>query len=67
MRLTKIIATITEFYDEKKIIDIYEAGVNVVRINFTHSSPQAAAPIIKCINKLNAEKKTALSVLLDTK
>ena len=65
--LTKIIATITESYDEQKLIDIYQAWVNVVRINFTHSSPVLAKPIIEKIHKLNATQEINLSVLLDTK
>lgn len=65
--LTKIIATITEHYDEKKLIEINHAWVNVVRINFTHNSPTLADPLIKRIHKLNEEKLTNLSILLDTK
>lgn len=65
--LTKIIATITEHYDEKKLIDINHAWVHVVRINFTHNSPALADPLIKRIHKLNKEKLTNLSILLDTK
>lgn len=65
--LTKIIATITENYDEEKLIDINRAGVNVVRINFTHNSPALAEPLIKKIHELNESKKTNLSILLDTK
>ncbi|EKD25597.1 MAG: hypothetical protein ACD_80C00012G0013 [uncultured bacterium (gcode 4)] len=65
--LTKIIATITEHYDEQKLIDIYQAWVNVVRINFTHSTPAAAKPIIEKVHKLNGTKEINLSILLDTK
>ena len=65
--LTKIIATITEHYDEQQLIDTYEAWVNVVRINFTHSMPATARPLIEKIHTLNAAKKTNLSILLDTK
>ncbi len=65
--LTKIIATITEHYDEQQLIDIYQAWTNVVRINFTHATPATAKPLIEKIHRLNANKKTNLSILLDTK
>ncbi len=65
--LTKIIATITEHYDEKKLMDIHKAGVNVVRINFTHANPETARPLIEMIHTLNTTKQTNLSILLDTK
>lgn len=65
--LTKIIATITEHYDEQKLLDINHAWVDVVRINFTHNSPALAAPLIKMIHALNERKQTNLSILLDTK
>lgn len=65
--LTKIIATITENYDEEKLIDISRAWVNIVRINFTHNTPALAAPLIKRIHTLNKQGKTNVSILLDTK
>lgn len=65
--LTKIIATITDRYDEEQLIAIYQAWVNVVRINFTHATPANASSVIEKIHILNAAQKTNLSILLDTK
>lgn len=65
--LTKIIATITEHYDEEQLIAINHAWVNVIRINFTHNSPALAAPLIERIHRLNTEGKINVSILLDTK
>ncbi len=67
MQLTKIIATIKDDYEKEKIIQLSDAGVDVIRINFTHATPDTAQEIISEINKLNAEGTTHLSVLLDTK
>jgi len=64
MRLTKIIATVRGDYDKGKIVELFEAGVDVIRINFTHATPGTSEAEI---NRLNAEGKTHLSLLLDTK
>ncbi len=65
--LTKIIATITEKYDEAQLIALYRAWVNVFRINFTHNSPTLAAPLIQTIHALNDAQEINVSILLDTK
>ncbi len=67
MQLTKIIATVRDDYETEKIAQLYDAGVDVIRINFTHATPETAQKIIAEINKLNAEGTTHLSILLDTK
>lgn len=67
MQLTKIIATVRDDYEKEKIIQLYDAGVDVIRINFTHATPETAQSLIEEINKLNQEKRTHLSLLLDTK
>ncbi|HBB04825.1 TPA: hypothetical protein DCZ39_08320 [Patescibacteria group bacterium] len=36
-------------------------------MNFTHSTPAAAKPIIEKVHKLNGTKEINLSILLDTK
>ena len=67
MQLTKIIATVRDDYDPQKVIQLSDAGVDVIRINFTHATPESSEFLMKEINKLNAEGRTHLSVLLDTK
>lgn len=67
MQLTKIIATVRDDYDPQKVIQLSDAGVDVIRINFTHATPESSTSLMKEINKLNAEGRTHLSLLLDTK
>lgn len=67
MNKTKIIATITHKYDEAKLIALFEAGANIVRLNFSHAKQEDTLPLIQMINRLNAEGKTNLGILLDTK
>ena len=67
MQLTKIIATVRDNYEIEKVIELNKAGVNVVRINFTHATPETAGDLISQIVDLNKQGKLNVSVLLDTK
>lgn len=67
MTKTKIIATITDQYDEAKLIALADAGVNIVRFNFSHAQQETTQPLIDLIHRLNDEGKTNLGLLLDTK
>lgn len=67
MNKTKIIATIRDTYSEEKLLAIHQAGVNIVRFNFSHAQPEAVEPLVKRIHQLNAEGTTNLGILLDTK
>ncbi len=67
MRKTKIICTIgpaTEDYN--KLRELYEAGLNVVRINMSHGDHESHAKVIKAIRTLNKNIPHAIPVLLDT-
>ena len=65
---TKMIATIgPATWEEDKIIALYKAGINVLRFNFSHADYENAARVGKLVKKLNAEKKTKLGLMLDTK
>ena len=65
---TKIIASISDIaYDEAKIVGLYNAGVNVLRFNFSHAWQSEVAKIVTLVRELNASGKTNLSMLLDTK
>ena len=64
---TKIICTIgpsTESYSSIK--KLYQAGMNVARLNMSHSNHSNAKKIIDRIKKLNKDVKTPVGILLDT-
>ena len=66
-RRTKIICTIgpaTASFEGLKAL--YEAGMNIVRINMSHSDHDSAAEIINWIKTLNRQVKYPVPVLLDT-
>lgn len=68
MKLTKIIATIgPATRTEDSILALYQNGVNVVRLNFSHKGYDDKKKVIDIVHKLNAASKTKLSILLDTK
>lgn len=67
MNKTKIIATITHFYTEELLIDMYNAGVNIVRLNFSHAQAETTKPLVDTIKRLNTEGTTNFGILLDTK
>lgn len=66
-RKTKIICTIgpaTASFEGLKAL--YEAGMNIVRINMSHSDHESAAKIINWIKTLNRQVDYPVPVLLDT-
>lgn len=68
MKKTKIIATVGPVTEsEEQLIALYDAGVNIIRFNFSHANYEVARAIMGRIRKLNAEGRTNLSALLDTK
>lgn len=65
---TKIVCTIgpaTDSYD--KLIELYEAGMNVVRLNFSHGSGEEQQHKIDLVRRLEAEKGWYIPIILDTK
>jgi len=63
---TKIVATIGPASDREEIIrEMVIAGVNVIRINFSHSTPEYLDPVIKMIRKIGEELKFPLAILGD--
>ena len=67
MKRTKIICTIgpaTESFSSLK--KLYKAGMNVARLNMSHSDHKSAKKIIERIRKLNKQVKTPVGILLDT-
>lgn len=68
MKKTKIIATIWPVTETKEqITALYDAGVNIIRFNFSHANYAWAGAIMTRIRELNESGRTNLSTLLDTK
>jgi len=63
-KLTKIVATISDLRcDEAFIRSLYEAGMNVVRINTAHTSPEDSAKLVKTVRDISPH----IGILVDTK
>ncbi len=61
---TKIVATLADFRaDETFIRGLYEAGMDVVRINSAHTTEEGAAKIVEAVRRVDA----GIPVMLDTK
>lgn len=68
MKKTKIIATLWPATDTKdKIKALYEAWVNVVRFNYSHTNYEYFTWIINIVNQLNNSWETNLGIMADTK
>ncbi len=64
MKKTKIVATISDFRcGEEYIKNLYEAGMDVVRVNSAHVSEESASQIVENVHKVNP----AIPVMIDTK
>ena len=63
---TKIIATLGPASSSKEVLkEMFEAGVNVCRINFSHGSYDDHKKVIEHIRNLNEELSTCISILID--
>lgn len=61
---TKIVATISDLNCEPEFIkDLHKAGMNVVRLNTAHQSPEDTLKIIENVRKVSHK----ISLLIDTK
>ena len=66
MNKTKIIATIGPASFSKEIIrELYHAGMNVARVNFSHSNHQDAKKIYQWVQELNKEEDRNVAILGD--
>jgi len=64
MKKTKIVATISDHKcDESFIQELYDAGMNVVRINTAHQTPDDSLKIIENVRKVSDK----IAILIDTK
>ena len=68
MRRTKIVATIgPASQQEEMFAKLIEAGVNVMRLNFSHGDHEEQLGKVKTLQKLNEKLGTSVAFLLDTK
>ena len=68
MKKTKIIATHwPAIQGEEDLLALYDAGVNIIRFNFSHAKHESVREVLEIMRKNNRSGKTALSMLLDTK
>jgi len=66
MNNTKIVATIgPSSYDKAVLKEMFAAGLNVARINFSHSNHQEAKQIFDWVQELNQEEDRNVAVLGD--
>ena len=66
MNNTKIVATIGPACFDKSILkEMFAAGLNVVRINFSHSNHQQAKQIFNWVQEINKEDDRNVAVLGD--
>lgn len=64
MKQTKIVATISDLRcDVEFLRDLYKAGINVVRINTAHATPEGIRAIIRNVREVSP----GIGILIDTK
>ncbi|MFI3293212.1 MAG: pyruvate kinase [Rikenellaceae bacterium] len=64
MKKTKIVATISDIRCEESLIrSLYEAGMDVVRINSAHATEEGATQVVKKVRSVSS----AIPVMIDTK
>ncbi len=64
MKKTKIVATISDFRcGEEYIKSLYDAGMDVVRVNSAHVTEESASNIVRNVHNVNP----AIPVMIDTK
>ena len=63
---TKIVATIGPASDSReKLVQLLEAGLNVVRLNFSHGDYESHGKIIDMIRELSVEMKRPIGIIAD--
>ena len=68
MKKTKIVCTLGPSSNDMETISaMYDAGMNVCRLNFSHGSHEEHASKIEIIKRLREERNIPLPILLDTK
>lgn len=68
MKKTKIICTLGPASENEEVLcGMVDAGMNVVRLNFSHGTHEEHAKKIEMIKRVREKKKVPLPILLDTK
>lgn len=68
MKKTKIVCTIGPASDNPKMLKkLVKAGMNVMRMNFSHGNHEEHLKKINALRAINEELGTSVSILLDTK
>ncbi|MDD2376337.1 MAG: pyruvate kinase [Clostridia bacterium] len=68
MRRTKIVATIGPASEKEEVFTkLIEAGVNIMRLNFSHGTHEEHLEKVMTLKKLNKKLGTSVAFLLDTK
>ncbi len=66
VRRTKIVATLGPSWDQPaQMTALLDAGVNVVRINASHGTPEIRARWIEQLRAIGAQRREAVAILLD--
>lgn len=64
MKKTKIVATMSDFRcTEEFVKDLFDAGMDVVRVNSAHVSEEGATHIVETVHRVNP----AIPIMIDTK
>lgn len=68
MKKTKIVATIGPASEsEERLRELFESGLNVCRLNFSHGSHDEHKKRIDTIKKIRQEMNLPIAIMLDTK
>lgn len=68
MKKTKIICTLGPASEKEEVISaLYDAGMNVARLNFSHGTHEDHAKKIEIIKHIRETRKIPLPIMLDTK
>lgn len=64
MKKTKIVATMSDFRcTEEFVKNLFDAGMDVVRVNSAHVSEEGATHIVETVHRVNP----AIPIMIDTK
>ena len=68
MSKTKIVCTVGPASESKEMLTkLVKAGMNVMRLNFSHGTHEEHAEKINTLLEINKELSTNVAILLDTK
>jgi len=68
MKKTKIVCTIGPASQDKEVLtSLIKAGMNVMRLNFSHGDNEEHLAKVKTLREINAELGTNVAFMLDTK